>query len=63
MLMRMIFFFIIAEEIEIHSENMMFPRALQCVSCRAANIAHSLMAGATGLSHPIPHRDCPETAR
>lgn len=44
---------IIAEEIEIHKGNMTFLRALQGVSGRAATTAHSLMAEATGLSHPI----------
>lgn len=54
---------IIAEEIEIHREKMMFPRALQGVSGRAVSTAHYLMAGATGLSHPIPDSECPETGR
>lgn len=53
-------FLTIMEETEIHKENTMFPRALQSVNVATA---HSLMAGATGLSHLIPDRKRPVTGR
>lgn len=49
-----------AEETEIHREDMKFPKPLSGVSGRVENADHSLMAGGTGLSHPIPDRECPE---